>query len=256
MTTQTLRLARGADDEPEIFVSIQGEGPSQGRLRAFIRLSGCNLHCTWCDTPYTWNWIETDFPHAGDRPGAPNKFSMKDETRVLAVPLAAARILALDAPGLVITGGEPLIQQRGVESLIRALRGTRPDLFVEVETNGTLTPSDALLASVDQFNVSPKLGHSGNDLDAALKPDVLVRYARSPKAMFKFVATGPDDLATIGALAQALGLPGSRIFVMPEGVTSDTLRARARDLIGPIIARSWGFSDRLHIHLYGDKRST
>ncbi|MGF1456356.1 MAG: 7-carboxy-7-deazaguanine synthase QueE [Alphaproteobacteria bacterium] len=256
MTTQTLRLARGADDEPEIFLSVQGEGARMGHLRAFIRLSGCNLHCAWCDTPYTWNWTETDFPHAGDRPGAPNKFSMKEETRVLAVPVAAARLLALDAPGLVITGGEPIIQQRGVESLIRAVRGTRPDLFVEIETNGTLAPSDALMEAVDQFNVSPKLAHSGNDLGAALQPEVLARYARTPKAVFKFVATGPGDLEAIGDLTAALGLPGTRVYVMPEGTTSDALRDRARDLIDPVIARGWGFSDRLHIHLYGDKRST
>ena len=165
--------------QPEIFHSIQGEGVSQGTPCVFLRLAGCNLACSWCDTAYSWN---------GTVPG------------VRLTPEKAAE-LALRYPcrRLVLTGGEPLIQQKALPALLRLL----PDHAVELETNGTIMPDAELLERITQFNVSPKLPHSGNETARTWKPDVLRRLASTEKAWFKFVVACEEDVKT--ALRQASG---------------------------------------------------
>ena len=114
-----LKVACKSPGAPEIFRSLQGEGLNSGRIRTFLRLSGCNLQCRWCDTPYTWNWEGTDWPHAQDRPGAPAKYSQEAETLTLSFDELAALVLDLPAEGLVITGGEPLVQMTALAAFIR-----------------------------------------------------------------------------------------------------------------------------------------
>ena len=246
-----LNVARTETGEPEIFRSIQGEGPMAGRERAFIRLSGCNLHCVWCDTAYTWNWIGTDFVHERDRPGAPHKFDPSHEMVKLTPEEAARQILALRTDGVVITGGEPLMQSGGLIPLIDALRGAR-EVSVEIETNGSIAPPPALVERVDLFVVSPKLAHSGND--PALAQRALPAFAGSPQTVFKFVARDVADVAAIAGLAQRHGIAPSRIYVMPEGTESSVLRRRGAALAPAIVDAGFNFSDRLHIHLFGEKR--
>ncbi len=247
-----LKVARTETGEPEIFRSIQGEGLAAGRTRAFIRLSGCNLHCVWCDTAYTWNWIGSPFAHERDAPDAPYKFDPKREMTKLSVEEAAAAIRALAAEGLVITGGEPLMQADAVVALIDALRADA--MLIEIETNGTIAPSQALIDRVDLFMVSPKLAHSGNAAGLALKAEALQTFAALETAAFKFVARDEADIATIAMLTDDLDLLPERVWVMPEGSTSKALNARARKLIGAIAAHGFNYSDRLHIHLFGQKR--
>ena len=252
----SLRLACSAPGRPEIFRSIQGEGRTQGRLRTFVRLSGCNLRCTWCDTPYTWNWRGTRWPHARDRPGAPHKFDPAVEVVELDVDRIAAEVAALPAEGVVITGGEPLLQAEALADLIRRLRTDRPDLLVEIETNGTIEPGAELLDLVDLFMVSPKLGNSGNRPAAALRPHALAAFAASDKAWFKFVAQRPEDIAEVEQLARRFAIAPSRVSIMPEGTTSATVIATGASLIDAVLAAGFNYSDRLHIHLFGDRRGT
>jgi organic radical activating enzyme len=249
-----LKIARTETGEPEIFRSIQGEGVAAGRTRTFIRLSGCNLHCVWCDTAYTWNWLGSPFAHERDGPAAPHKFDPAREMIKLDVSDAAARIRALRSEGLVITGGEPLMQQEAIVTLIDALQADDPDLLIEIETNGTIAPSTALAERVDLFMVSPKLAHSGNDAPTALKPATLRAFAALDAAAFKIVARTPEDIESIAALARDLELPNERVWVMPEGTEPEALAARGRALAGPIAAHGFNYSDRLHIHLFGQKR--
>ena len=193
-----LTLATTTPGEPEIFAALQGEGPSIGRPSVFVRLSRCNLACEWCDTAYTWRFTGDNRPHrdalAFER-GA-NQVTM-DEAEV------ARRIVALTPDRLVITGGEPLLQAPALARMLALARADRPALHVEVETNGTVAPTPALDTMIDQFNVSPKLAHSGNPASLALIPERLSAFAEDPRAFFKFVIAAPDDVAEVAALAKA-----------------------------------------------------
>ncbi|WP_068074886.1 7-carboxy-7-deazaguanine synthase QueE [Novosphingobium lentum] len=246
-----LILATTTPGEPEIFASLQGEGPSAGRPSVFVRLSRCNLACTWCDTAYTWRFTGDNRPHRDgvDFERAANQLGL-DEADV------AERILSLGQDRLVVTGGEPLLQAQALARLIALLKAARPALHVEIETNGTVAPGPALDPLVDQYNVSPKLAHSGNAAQLALLPERLAAFAADPRAWFKFVVAAPGDLAEVAALQQRYAIPAARLFVMPEGIDSATLRERERWLADEALARGWRLSDRLHIHLYGDTRGT
>jgi len=246
-----LRLAVTAPGVPEIFRSIQGEGPKAGRERTFVRLSGCNLHCVWCDTPYTWNWRGTKWPH--ERAG---KFDQAAESVAMSVEAVAEAVEVLPAEGIVITGGEPLAQMVGLVALAERLRQAAPSRPIEIETNGTIPPDPRLAELVDLFMVSPKLAHSGNALALAQRPTPLAAFAALEHAIFKFVARTPADLDEVAALALRHAIPAERIMVMPEGIDSQTLLTRAAALADAALGRGYGMSDRLHIHLYGDTRGT
>ncbi len=244
-----LKLARNDHGEPEIFRSIQGEGPAIGRPRTFVRLSGCNLHCVWCDTAYTWNWTGTPFAHQS---GA--KFDPGREMIKLSAVETADRILALPSEGVVITGGEPLLQPDAIVEMIDALREHDHHALIEIETNGSIAPSDALIDRIDTFVVSPKLAHSGNDTALALKSDALRRYAAMTSAALKFVCKDAADVGAAAAIARQYGFPVQRVYIMPEGTSSEAIQARGPRLIEATIAHGFNYSDRLHIHLFGQKR--
>lgn len=245
--TPALTLATQAPGEPEIFASLQGEGPSMGMPVAFLRLSGCNLACQWCDTPYTWHFAGDNRPH---RDG--ETFDRKANQVTLTVLDVATRVLALGQNRLVVTGGEPLLQAGRLADLLDLL----PDLRVEIETNGTVRPPARLDVRVDQYNVSPKLAHSGNPADLALIPAMLDHWASDPRAFFKFVVAAPEHVAEVLELQRNHAIPAARIFLMAEGTDSETLREREKWLAPLCMAHGLRLSDRLHIHLYGDTRGT
>lgn len=246
-----LTLATTTPGEPEIFASLQGEGPSLGRPSVFVRLSRCNLACRWCDTAYTWRFTGDNRPHRDDlafERGA-NQLNLDEED-------VAARILAFPEDRLVVTGGEPLLQGPALARLLTLLKDARPALHIEIETNGSVAPVPALDALVDQYNVSPKLAHSGNPADLALIPERLAAWAADHRAFFKFVIASPDDLAEVTALQARYAIAPDRLFVMPEGTASAILRERSVWLAQAALGAGWRFTDRLHIHLYGDTRGT
>ena len=246
-----LALATTTPGEPEIFASLQGEGPSMGRPSLFMRLSRCNLACQWCDTAYTWRFTGDNRPH---RDGL--AFERQANQLVLDEEDVVARLLAYPQDRLVVTGGEPLLQAPALARMLAAFKAARPELHVEIETNGTVAPSPAIDPLIDQFNVSPKLGHSGNPADLALIPERLAAWAAEPRAFFKFVVASPDDCAEVAALQAQYAIPGARLFVMPEGTDSETLRRREKWLSALALEHGWRMTDRLHIHLYGDTRGT
>lgn len=227
----------------EVFgPTFQGEGPSLGRRAGFVRLGTCNLDCgkgegaTWaCDTPYTWDW-ETYRP--------------ADELHVLTVGDVVAQLQAMDVDLVVVTGGEPLIQQRRLVSLLRSAadRGWT----VEIETNGTIAPLPEVIRLVGRFNVSPKVRGSGVPADRALRPGALSAFAACGKAVFKFVASGPADLDEIGAVTARWGL--APVTIMPAGTDPAEVVRVARQLADPVLARGWDLTMRLHVLLWGDER--
>jgi len=246
-----LTLATTDPGEPEIFASLQGEGASIGRPSTFIRLSRCNLACVWCDTAYTWRFTGDNRPHRDDEAfeRAANQVTLSEDD-------AAARIAALAPKRLVITGGEPLLQGPALARMLTALIAVRPEMHVEIETNGSVPPHPALDALVHQYNVSPKLSHSGNPAELALAPERLAHWVAEPRAWLKFVIAEPADVDEVIALQRAFAIPAARIYLMPEGRSGDILRARGRWLAEICSEHEFNFTDRLHIHLYGDTRGT
>ncbi|MEC7953322.1 MAG: 7-carboxy-7-deazaguanine synthase QueE [Pseudomonadota bacterium] len=244
-----MALILATDDEggPEIFASVQGEGPSMGMPVAFMRLSRCNLACVWCDTAYTWHFQGDERPHRGgveyDRKA--NQLSLPEDE-------VAARITALGQSRLVITGGEPLLQAPALARLLELL----PDVSVEIETNGTTKAPAPLDIRIDQFNVSPKLAHSGNPAELALLPERLDAYATDPRAWFKFVIAEPSDVDEVLALRDRYRFRPGHVFLMAEGTDSETLREREKWLAPLCVRHGFRLSDRLHIHLFGDTRAT
>jgi 7-carboxy-7-deazaguanine synthase len=248
-----LKLAK-LGEGPEIFHTIQGEGPSVGAPAVFIRASRCNLHCHWCDTDHTWNFEGTPWTHVKDAVPGYRKHRKSEVTMELEAVAAAERIMAFGCRRTVITGGEPLLQQQGFGEMIDSIRERDADSVFEVETNGTKLPDEGFAAAVDQFNVSPKLANSGMSPTLRLNPAALRYFASSPKAWFKFVVAAPGDLEEIRELAGTYGIPATRTLLMPEGRTAAEL-----DRSGPWLAElcrdlGYRYCDRLHVRLWGDRR--
>lgn len=219
----------------ELFESVQGEGPSVGIPSIFLRLGLCNLQCTFCDTPFTWDF---------------KRFDKSKELVSRALEELAPAIDAYRSLNLVVTGGEPLLQDEALSALLERL----PRHRVEIESAATRMPSDALFARVDQWNLSPKLAGSGNAEGHRIKPEVLSRFAALPKASFKFVIAGEDDLEEVDALVARFSIPAERVILMPEGVSDEVLIPRGRALVERAIERGYRYGHRLHITLYGDER--
>ncbi len=211
----------------ESFLSIQGEGPSAGTPAHFLRLQGCTVGCTWCDTKYGWD------PRGG------SEAAVED----LLEPLRALG----EAPLLVITGGEPL-EAGDLPELLRAALARWPR--VEVETSGVAPPplSDARLC----WNVSPKLPGVTPRWEETWRH--AERWLAEPNAVFKIVVGDDPDEAEALRLIAAHGLPAGRVMLMPEGFTDQALRERARLLAVTCQRHGFRLSPRLHVWLWGARR--
>ncbi len=226
----------------EIFgPTFQGEGPSLGRRCSFVRLGGCNLHCRWCDTAYTWDWT--------GRNGI--KYDPRQELRKIAVEEVWADVASRGADMLVVSGGEPLLRQTRLIGLLAKARAA--GWWIEIETAGTIAPIPELMRLVDRFNVSPKLDNSGNAVDERYVPAILDALQATGKAAWKFVAIGPGDLIEIAALVDRHQL--WPIYVMPEGVTAEAITRHAQSIAEDVLRRGWNLTMRLHILLYGNRRA-
>ena len=207
------------NSEPEIFYSLQGEGPGAGVPAVFLRLAGCNLHCTWCDSKHSWG-------------GGVQSTASE----------VAQRLLAYPCRHYVITGGEPLLQAEELEELLALLP---QEAYIEIETNGTICPTPALMERVDQWNVSPKLPHAGA---RAAQPVALPCFADMGNAWFKFVVQGEDDWQSI----RELGVPPERVLLMPCAQTRKELIAGLPAIADMALRHGVRLCNRLHIILWDD----
>jgi len=242
-----MKLAR-LENGPEIFLSLQGEGKNQGTPSVFVRTSRCNLYCVWCDTPYTWNWQGSGFAHVEAR-----EFDRDRATLELDVLEVAHQVRRFDCRRVVLTGGEPLLQAAECAALGRVLCAMDERYQIEVETNGTIAPTPDLDASIDQYTVSPKLEHSGVERALRLRPAALEALARNPKSVFKFVVRDAGDVLSVAELARDYGIDRDLIYLMPLGTTPEELGVRRPSIAQACLERGYRFSDRLHIHLYGNR---
>ncbi|KQC37875.1 7-carboxy-7-deazaguanine synthase QueE [Frankia sp. ACN1ag] len=215
--------------------TFQGEGPSCGHPALFIRLSRCNLTCAQCDTKYTWDW---------------SRFDPRTESTKRPVADLVAWAASCPVELVVITGGEPLIQQRKLAALVQGLLAVGKR--VEFETNGTIAPDPALLVDGVRFNVSPKIQSFGVAESRSIVPSALEAFAATGSAVFKFVASSVSDLDRIAELAAAHRL--APVWVMPEGTTAEAIIAATRVLADAVAARHWHLTTRLHVLAFADAR--
>jgi len=229
----------------ETFYSVQGEGKHIGVPSFFIRSSGCNLRCEWrdqktgevtkCDTPYT---------------------SWEPSGRFVPLEDLVGQAAQTHANDVVITGGEPLMQ-KDLPELVRMLVGL--DYHVTVETNGTIFKE---LPTETYMSISPKMDNSvplqsqyeGRHRRLMRNSEALSRFMGRHDYQFKFVVTVPEDMAEIKEIQAELGISSDKIYLMPEGDNTETIRARSRWLVELCKEHGFNFSDRLHIHLWGNNR--
>jgi 7-carboxy-7-deazaguanine synthase len=221
----------------ELFYSIQGEGVLVGVPSVFIRTSGCNLRCTWCDTPYT-SW------------------QPKGEEQTLAEIMHNVR--GFGARHVVVTGGEPMIAPE-IISLTNALREDR--LHITIETAGTVYQPVAC----DLMSISPKLRNSvphqreGGRWAAQherlrYQPAVLRRLVAEYPHQMKFVVSEPEDITEIETMRTELGVARENVILMPEGTDHETLRERGDWIVEVCKREQYRFSPRLHVELWGARR--
>jgi organic radical activating enzyme len=245
-TAPTARQAPATPTADTLVVSevfgptVQGEGPSCGRRASFVRLGGCNLACSWCDTPYTWD--------AG-------RFDLRAQLTRQPVADVAARALK-GRPGLVvITGGEPLLhqQQPGWDKLLGLLVAGGAE--IEVETNGTIAPDVHTARWVTRFNVSPKLSNTGDPASRRIRPAALAALLAPGKAACKFVCTHEGDVMQAAEVAPAHDIPPRLVWIMPEGTTPERLQQRLARIADPAICAGFNLTTRLHVCTWGDERA-
>jgi organic radical activating enzyme len=233
-------------DRRGIFYSIQGEGASAGIPAVFIRTAGCNLKCAFCDVPETWDWQRFDA-----------RQEVVQYTPAQVVETVMERF-SKDFPLLVVTGGEPMLQQAGLAEFMRLLKS--PPICwpgeIEVETNGTILPEQEFDSFVTRFNVSPKLSNNVADSAAKRLPSSLKWFARSAKATFKFVVAAPRDIDEIFEMISRFGIDKKKVILMPEGIDEETLQERGRWLAEECKRRGVRLGGRLHINLWGNMRGT
>lgn len=226
----------------EIFYSIQGEGVLTGVPSVFVRSSGCNLRCNWCDTPYA-SW----------EPVGEQK----------SVAQIVAEVENHPARHVVLTGGEPMIAKdiRLLASEIKSLGH-----HITIETAATIAPDGI---ACDLASLSPKLLNSAPDARLSgtwrkkheatrWQPDVVRAWVDAYHYQFKFVVAQPSDVEEIESMLVSLNreIPRHRVLLMPEGTSLEAIRARAGWLGELCKARGYRYAHRLHIELYGNKRGT
>ena len=220
----------------EIFSSIQGEGPHAGKPSIFLRTALCNLKCVWCDTKYTWDWDNYDY---------------SKEVHELPIEKVIEKIKEFEPKHIVITGGEPLIQQNDIASLLSKLGD---DYFVEVETDCTIIPNSALLEHVNHWNVSPKTSNSGNSREAREIPQCYDFFAKLENSVFKFVIENESDLKEIDELITKYSIPKNKILLMPQASTKDELNLKKEEIEKIAVAKGMLFSSRLQVEQWGNQR--
>lgn len=207
----------------EIFTSIQGEGPNVGTPAIFLRTSGCNLRCKYCDTKYAWN---------------KNKYLKETEVcNMIHDLISKYHYVKL----LVVTGGEPLLQQSSLVKILTSL----DNLYVEVETNGTVDiEEEDIFRYVSSWIVSPKLSNSGNDSSISKVRDI---WFSTENTYFKFVVSGIDDFWEVVRFVEDKGIDEDNVYIMPMCTKTREHNDVLRSIWYHTVQYGFKLSPRLHI---------
>jgi 7-carboxy-7-deazaguanine synthase len=224
----------------EIFHSIQGEGRLLGTPSVFIRTSGCNLRCVWCDTPYT---------------------SWQAEGEERSLKRIVAKVAAFLPRHVVITGGEPLLAKQMVE-LSAAIK--EMGAHITIETAATVFQP----VLCDLMSLSPKLSHSTPHKRAGgrfaamhernrLNSGVIQKFLDGYDCQIKFVVNREEDFAEIDEVLRHLRhWDSTQVLIMPQGKTRAELKQKSQWIVESCKRRGYGFTPRLHIDLFGNRRGT
>lgn len=225
----------------EVFYSVQGEGKLMGMPSVFVRAGGCNLRCTWCDTPYA-SWV----PEGED----------------MAVGRIVEQVKAFKAGHVVLTGGEPMIMPE-IGELCDALQAE--SMHITIETAATVFKP----VSMDLASLSPKLSNStpheresgryakAHEEHRMNIPVIQQFLDTSPAYQLKFVVNGERDLAEIqDILCLVHGWKPADVLLMPEGTDSAILASRAIWIVETCKRTGFRYCPRLHVELYGNRRGT
>jgi 7-carboxy-7-deazaguanine synthase len=226
----------------EIFYSVQGEGELTGVPTVFVRTSGCNLRCAWCDTPYA-SWSPEG-----------NEMSISD---------IVAEVIRHPADFVVLTGGEPMIA-KGIHELAAALKVSGK--HITIETAATIVPNDI---ACDLASLSPKMSNSTPTLEQAgpwherheqarQRPEVIAKWIKNYLYQLKFVISSATDLLEVQALIHSLPVqvPPHKVLLMPQGITPAEIATRTSWLIDVCKAHGYRYCARLHIDLFGNTPGT
>ncbi len=233
-----LKVSRCPDGCPEIFYSVQGEGVNTGKPAIFLRLALCNLECIWCDTKYTWDW---------------KQYSPDEQIKEMSLEEVEREILRHSCRYLVVTGGEPMLQQKQLVSLLERLKAK--DFYIEIETNGTIIPIAVLVDLVDHWSISPKLSNSGNSLSFREIPEAYRFFGMLHNSHFKYVIENKDDFTELQSIALKYNLDSEKIILMPEAQNREMLLRKSRWLVELCMEQGYLFSTRLQVLLWGNKRA-
>jgi len=223
----------------EVFgPTIQGEGKSLGREVFFLRLANCNLSCVWCDSKHSWDW---------------KNYDKEKEIHPMSVDDIISKLKSLgDIKSLVVSGGEPLLQQKELISLFEKLK--EDGWWIEIETNGTIEPTTRIVELLDQINCSPKLSNSNDSKRRRLKQDSLLKISKIDKAYFKFVVGSTLDVEEIREIVSDFRISKEKVFLMPLGLSREELEKTKELVEQTALSCGFLFSPRLHIELFGTKR--
>ncbi len=239
-----------------VFATLQGEGLTEseggtaGCPAVFFRLHFCNLHCGFpkgwqCDTGYTWDTRRPEFWKESEN------WSLEKTQKEIEIAWQS-KFSEEDVvkKRIVITGGEPLLQQ----DLIIKLVSLMPKWKVEIETNGTIMPQAELFNC--QINCSPKLSNSGNEKNLRFKPEVLEKINTWPVSWFKFVVNNRQDVVEIEEIVNQCHLKPEKILIMPEGLTKEAVAGHQKDVEPEISKKGWQIIERNQLIWFGPKRRT
>lgn len=227
----------------ETFFSVQGEGRLAGVPSVFLRTSGCNLRCTWCDTPYA---------------------SWQPEGREMSVAEIVAEVDSFPTRFCVVTGGEPMIA-RGMRELLASFRAAGK--HITIETAGTIPPDGV---ECDLASLSPKLRHSTPPVELAgqawhdrheqtrWQPGVVRAWCERYEHQLKFVVATEEDCAEVEGMLEEAGVDTApeNVLLMPEGKTVEGLHAASLQVVEWCKQRGWRYCPRIHVDLYGNTRGT
>jgi 7-carboxy-7-deazaguanine synthase len=226
----------------EIFHSIQGEGELTGVPSVFVRSSGCNLRCSWCDTKYA---------------------SWTPEGQEMAIEEITAKVEEYACRHVVLTGGEPMVAT-GIHQLAARLKEL--EKHITIETAATILPENI---ACDLASLSPKLSNSTPNEEMAgawrdrhekrrLQPQIIRDWIQNYHYQLKFVIASENDLEEIRELLSAVGadIAPAKILLMPEGTDFGAIRKRSLALIDICKRHGYRYCDRLHINLFGNTKGT